>query len=425
MKLPRGLLHSLLALVGSGIGARPSWAASDSSPAGAENLLRAGRFEEARQAFEGRVVREPRDRVALVGLGFLALLRNDLPEAERRLEAALQLKRSDKQALALLAQVYYRRDDFGRAAPLFRKVGRKALAQKLESFGQRVPYRIEGHLPSVQVPFLRTDPLPIVKLRINGTDEGRFLIDTGGAELILDRGFARKVEAVRFGSERGYFGGGRRASLDHGRIDAVALGGFVVRDVPVHIMDLQEIGPAVDEPRIDGILGTVLLYHFRATIDYAAGHLRLDRRGEGQGRPEPAAAADGGVAVPFWLADDHFIVAQGRVNGAASMLFFVDTGLAGGAFTCPKSTLAVAAIEVKGEALKGIGAGGPVAVVRFTIGELALGSLVRKDVGGFTNAFPPQLEWDLGFHLGGLISHQSFRPGSLTMDFDAMRLVVR
>ncbi len=424
MKLPRGLLHSLLALVGSGIGARPSWATSDSSPAGAESLLRAGRFEEARQAFEGRVVREPRDRVALVGLGFLALLRNDLPEAERRLEAALQLKRSDKKALALLAQAYYRRDDFGRAAPLFRKVGRKALAQKLESFGQRVPYRIEGDLPSAQVPFLRTDPLPIVSLRINGT-EGRFLIDTGGAELILDREFARKVEALRFGSERDYFGGGRRAGFEHGRIDAVDLGGFAVRDVPVHIMDLHGIGPALDEPRIDGILGTVLLYHFQATIDYAAGYLRLDRRAEGQGHPEPAAQADGGVAVPFWLADDHFMVTQGRVNGAASMLFLVDTGLGGVGFTCPKSTLAAAAIEVKGEAVRGIGAGGRFAVVPFTIGELALGSLLRRDLDGVTNAFPPQLEWDLGFRLGGLISHQFFRPGSLTLDFEAMRLVIR
>ena len=424
MKLPRGLWHSLLALVGSGIGARPSWAASGSSPAGAESLLRAGRFEEAGQAFEGRVVREPRDRVALMGLGFLALLRNDLPEAKRRLEAALQLERRDKEALALLAQVYYRRDDFERAAPLFRKVGRKALAQKLESFGHRVPYRIEGDLPSAQVPFLRTDPLPIVNLRVNGT-EGRFLIDTGGAELMLDREFGRKVEVVRFGSERSYFGGGQRAGLDHGRIDAVQLGGFTVRDVPVHVMDLQGIGPLLGEPRLDGILGTVLLYHFRTTIDYAAGRLRLDRRTERQGRPEPAAPADGGVAVPFWLADDHFIVTQGSVNGAASMLFFVDTGLAGGAFTCPKSTLAAAAIAVKGEAVKGLGAGGRFAAVPFPIGELALGSLVRKDLDGVTNAFPPQLEWDLGFHLGGLVSHQFFRPGSLTLDFDAMRLVVR
>ena len=53
-----------------------------------------------------------------------------------------------------------------------------------------------------------------------------------------------------------------------------------------------------------------------------------------------------------------------------------------------------------------------------------LGAVQRRDIDGVTGAFPPQLEWDLGFPVGGLISHQVFRPGALTLDFAARELIV-
>jgi hypothetical protein len=126
------------------------------------------------------------------------------------------------------------------------------------------------------------------------------------------------------------------------------------------------------------------------------------------------------------MADAHFIVTWGAVNAAPPMLFLVDTGLAGAGFTCPSSTVKAAGLELRKEqAGKGQGGGGEMAFVPFVVDELSLGGIRRERIDGAAGPFPPQLEWDLGFHLGGLISHQFFRPGALTLDFDAMRLLVR
>ena len=108
------------------------------------------------------------------------------------------------------------------------------------------------------------------------------------------------------------------------------------------------------------------------------------------------------------------------------MLFFVDTGLAGAGFTCPPSTVKAVGLELRqDQAGKGQGGGGEMAFVPFVVDELSLGEVRRQRVDGVAGPFPPQLEWDLGFHLGGLISHQFFRSGALTLDFAAMRLRVR
>lgn len=427
MSTKRTLLRGLVALVWPAVGAQTVLAGSKTASGTAEDLLRAGRFTEAEQALTERLAARPKDASTLLELGYLALLRNGSVAAEQRLSAALQVKPKLKEAQALLAEVYYRRDDFGRAAAFFEKAGQGAKARKLAAFAGRQPYRIEGASPIARLPFVRTDPLPVVTVRVNGSEPGRFIIDTGGGELILDRVFAEKVAAARFGAERAYFGGGKTAPVEHGRVDSVVLGDLTVHDVPVNIMDLGAVGPALGEARIDGIVGTVLLYHFLSTIDYANGELVLERRGAGALDRAPGdAACAGDVELPFWMADDHFIVTWGAVNSGPPMLFFVDTGLAGAGFTCPPSTVKAAGLELRqDQAGTGQGGGGEMAVVPFVVDELSLGEVRRQRVDGLAGPFPPQLESDLGFRLGGLISHQFFRSGALTLDFAAMRLRVR
>lgn len=292
---------------------------------GAGQLLREGRFAEAEEAFSACVAARPRDATSLLGLGYVALLRNDLAAAETRLRAALDLKPRLKAARALLGELFYRRDDFGQAAPFFDAVGRAAMARKLASFAGQQPNEIDGASSITLIPFVRTDPLPVIELCVDGSGPARFLIDTGGGELILDRELANSVAAARFGAERSYFGGGKKAAFEHARVDSVVLGDLVMRNVPVIVMDLKELGPVVAEERLDGIVGTVPLYHFRSTIDYPSGRLVLERRVEGRPSHGPDATTDGKVALPFWLAGDHLMVAWGAVNGGRQTLLFVDT----------------------------------------------------------------------------------------------------
>jgi hypothetical protein len=125
------------------------------------------------------------------------------------------------------------------------------------------------------------------------------------------------------------------------------------------------------------------------------------------------------------MAGDHYMVAWGTVNKSQPMLFFVDTGLAGGGFTCPESTLKESGIQLqKSLATQGIGGGGKVMVVPFVADELSLGDTKENNVNGlYLEAFP--LENAFGFHIGGIISHGFFRSYALSLDFVGMKYFLK
>lgn len=396
----------------------------------ADSLFAHGQFDKAYGAYQKVLTKEAENYQAIVRLGHIALLSNKLDDAEKWLTKAIELEPVDQKPVMFLAEAYYRSDDFVRAAPLMRAVGREALAAKLESFQDVTPYHIESETDVTTIDFVTTDPLPIVKLRINDSEEVHFIIDTGGAELIIDSEFAKEVGVVQFGAQTGTFAGGKQAPFEHGRIDSVTLGEFIVKNVPVHTMNVRQFSaPIFGGTRIDGIIGTVLLYHFIPTLDYAKGQLILRlRTAENLKKIEQEVSSERyfGVVVPFWMAGDHFMVAWGTVNGSKPLLFFVDTGLAGGGFTCSKSTLETVGIELsEDQAIEGIGGGGKVKIIPFAVKELTLGTAKEENISAFYNAGPSGLENLFGFHIGGLISHQFFRDYALTMDFDGMRYFLK
>jgi hypothetical protein len=206
-------------------------------------------------------------------------------------------------------------------------------------------------------------------------------------------------------------------------VDKVTLGDFVVRNVPVHVLNTRRFSAAARGKPVGGILGTVMLSHFLATLDYPAGRLILRRKTPEQlQRVERQVQSAKGYTIPFWLAGDHYAVARGQVNGGREMLFFADTGLAGGGFVCPKSTLKEAEIKLPdGPAVEGQGGGGTVRAVPFTVDELSLGPVKARDIQAFAGVFPEQMEYHEGFRIGGFVSHQFFRPYALTLDFSGMR----
>lgn len=59
-----------------------------------------------------------------------------------------------------------------------------------------------------------------------------------------------------------------------------------------------------------------------------------------------------------------------------------------------------------------------------TVGEVTLGSAVRHDVPGLAGAFPDWFESGFGFRIGGLPTHQFFKPYALTFDFARMQILM-
>lgn len=370
-------------------------------------LFQQARFAEARAAadlrtYEGQIL-----------AGSVALYENRFGEARRLLEKATRAKPGEAKPKLLLAELHYRQDRFDKAAALFRAGGREPMAAKLASFSGRKPYAVEGPA-EVHIKFVRTDPLPVIEVSANGSPKANFLLDTGGGEVLLDPEFAKSLGVPVFGVTRDTFAAGQQAESQHGRLDTLQLGELTIRNLPVRVLPTRRMSAVAGGRQVDGILGTILLYHFLATIDYPNGELVL-RRG---GKWKPA-----GESLQFWLVGDHLMLAWGEVNRSKQLLF-VDTGLAGSfAFTGPKSTLEQAGIPVPAQPnVEGIGGGGRVRASLFQFDRLALGTAEMTGVTGLLGPFPESLEMGQGFRIGGLISHQFFRRYAVTFDFRAMRI---
>jgi hypothetical protein len=398
-----------------------------SSIESANRLFREGKFSEAHALYSELQARDPSKFEAALRLGTIALFRNRLGDAETLLTKALRLKPDDKEAKNLLAHVYFRKDDFAKAAPYFRAVGAEPVAKKLESFKGLVPYQIETKAPVTEVPFIYTDPLPIIEVSLNGDRKATFIIDTGASEVYLDPELANELGALRFGSTTGVYGGGLQAQTIHGRIDSLTLGDFVIRNVPVRILSTKRFAPVAHGKSVDGILGTTMLSHFVATLDYPDGKLILRRNTSDQLQNfEQEAGTQKATIIPFWMAGEHFMVAWGQVNKSKPVLLFVDTGLAGGGFLCPESTLKDAAILLpQGPAFEGVGGGGKMKIVPYEVEELSLGDAREQKIRAFFGAFPDRIEYSEGFRIAGIISHQFFRPYALTFDFSKMRIFLK
>ena len=381
----------------------------------ADHLYRQGRFDEAAQAYERIAQEDPTAYGAALGLGRVFMLRNSLAEAETWIKKAMALKPDEREPKALMGEILYRRDSYAQAAPFFEAVDQKPKAEKLRAFENLTPFEIESGPEVTSLPFVRTDPLPTIKVTING-QEGTFLIDTGGWELHVLPAFATKCGIESLSQKQtGTYAGGRQAASSSAVADRVVLGDFILRNVPVVLPERPGVGLPVD-----GIVGTVVLYHFIFTLDYPQGRLILRRNTPAMSKSVRAEAkASGTVQIPFWLAGDHFMYAWGTANGAGPYLFLIDTGMAGGGFTCPEYVVKEAKIELPEQGFQGMGGGGPVTVYPFTV-DLTLGDARTDNVGGLYGALPPGFEDRQGFRMGGLISHGFFRPFAVTFDFQAM-----
>ena len=335
------LLLAAVALGCEGSAAPP--AAAPTPFAAADVAFRAARFDEAQRSYEEALTAHAKDATALEHLGVLAMLDNRLDEAERYLTRARAA--APRPALARrLAETFVRRDLFARASPLAREAGDAARADQLASFGDTPPYDVAGP-EVVHLPFVTKEPLPLIEARGPAGETLTLVLDTGGSELMLDPDVGARLGVRTFGAKAGTFAGGMRANVVLGALDALGLGEATVKRLPVGLLDMKPLAHIFQGRRIDGVLGTVLLYHFLSTIDYPKGELTLRMKGSAAARAfrEEQRAAP---STRFWLAGDHFIVAKGTLGEGREMLWLVDTGLAGGGVDVPEATLAAAGIPL-------------------------------------------------------------------------------
>jgi Tfp pilus assembly protein PilF len=399
----------------------------------ADRLFRIGKFAEAGEQYTKIVADHPDDYSATLQLGRIALLSNRLDEAEHWLTKAIDLRPGDANPKVMLAEAYYRRDDFDKAVAALNgvDVGTNSLVAaqyptlnvaKLQSFKGQTPYEVRGDGQITRLKFLRTDPLPLISVRVNGGDEVTFFIDTGGSEVALDTAFAKQLGVPLFGTAQGTFSGGQHAEVQQGRIESLTVGAWTVKNLPVVMLPLRQLSEGLGAKQIDGIIGTTLFYHFLATLDFPHGELVL-RRKNATNLEQFVAASGKSVAVPFWIASDHFMVGWGRVETLPPALLFVDTGLAGAGVKLAESVIKEAGIKLEEDkASVGAGGGGTLRIVPYVVHRLSFGKVQEENVAGlYDGPFP----WEnlFGFHLAGMVGHDFFKPYAVTFDFEHMKIV--
>jgi hypothetical protein len=399
----------------------------------AAQLFKAGKFTEAGDIYARIVAQDPKNYSAVLQLGRVALLANWLDDAQKWLEAAIALQPGDDDAKVMLAEAFYRRDDFQKAAAALSGVEvdtNKLVSEqypalnvaKLESFKGQTPYEVHGDGQITRLNFLKTDPLPLVCVRVNGGDEVTFFIDTGGSEVALDTDFAKELGLPQFGEVQGTFSGGEHTEVGQSRIETLTVGDWTVRNLPVATLPLRQLSAGLGVKRIDGVLGTTLFYHFLATLGYPRGELVLRRKTAESQQAFAAESSGDSVAVPFWIASDHFMVGWGRVETLPPTLLFVDTGLAGAGVKLAESVIKEAGIKLdEDKAYQGAGGAGTLKIVPYTVGQLSFGDMREDDVAGlYDGPFP----WEnmFGFHLAGMVGHDFFKPYAVTFDFETMRI---
>ena len=401
----------------------------------ADRLFQAGKFDAAGKHYSKIVAQNPKDHSAILRLGRIALLSNRLDEAQKWLEKAKTLQPDDTDAKVMLAEVFYRRDDFQKAAGSLNGVdvtNNKLIIQqyptlnvaKLESFKGQKPYDLQGNGESTRLKFVRTEPLPIVNVRVNGGDEVTFFIDTGGSEVALDTDFAKELGVPQFGAVQGTFSGGQHQEVKLGRIESLTVGDWTVKNLPVGMLPLRQLSEGLGVKQINGIIGTTLFYHFLTTMDYPRGELVL-RRKTAKNLEEFNKSAGKRVTVPIWMASDHFMVGWGRVETLPPTLLFVDTGLVGAGVKLAESVIKEAGIKLEqNKAFEGAGGGGSLKIVPYTVHQLSFGDIKEQNVGGlYDGPFP----WKnmFGFHLAGMVGHDFFKPYAVTFDFQNMEIFLQ
>ncbi|MEU7742704.1 aspartyl protease family protein [Nonomuraea sp. NPDC049158] len=418
----RSVLRGAAVLAGAAATAPLLGGAATALAAGgdADALFKAGKFEQAARAYEEILKADPKNLHAARQRGYVALLSNRFPEAEKYFKLALTLAPDDKETNSYLGDCYIRQDKLALSAPHWKAAGEDSSAKWFAAVSGEA-YQIHGD--SARLPIQQMDPIPLVEGSVNGGPAKRFMFYTGAPSLSLRGSVAKEAGLNPVASQQIEYENGTVWAY-YGVLESLKLGGIELRNVPVG-WSTTESGEDVDTDN-DGLIGTWVFYHLLTTFDYAGRSLILRRRTAEAARKARAGAK----ALPLWLAREQYLHSVGSFTGSAGSR----TGVVGVNFG-GTSEIAAGLRGKTGEELgiradydREIGTFGsshPAVVYPCYPKEIRLGDAVAKEVYCYTNpnsAMNVPWPFGTGFDAMGWFSHCFWKPYNITVDFTDMKL---
>jgi len=351
-----------------------------------------GRFEQAQALYAQALQSNPRDAAAAAGLARVELYANELDAASLHALIAERVDLHNAVAAEVLGTV---RD-------------RTAIAEQARA--------IDVPASGVGVPFVRTEPVPMVRIVVDG-HPADVIVDTGAPDVALDPEFAHQIGVTVDGGYAATFAGGLTAQLREGSVRSVQLGPVTVHDATATILPSRALSQ-YEHRRIDGIIGAAFLARFTARIDYPNRRLVLFRRGA------RVVAPPGAIVARFWLYGDNDVFVRGSIDALEQQLFLIDSGAAGAGFMPEAWTVAAAHLRtMPNRAAFGMGAGGAVSAIPVVAERLCVATACQANARGlYTPSGSPLAAFP--FRTAGIVSHEFLRRYAVTLDFDAMRVIL-
>ena len=334
-------------------------------------------------------------------------------------------------ALNALLLTYYHRNNYALIKSLPLPDGFEHISKDIAALFTENPYSIEWENEDKisNIPFLTTDPLPVVIFEINGVPIP-LLFDTGADTLILDPEVAERLNVfVGKNHLEGTFAGGMTSEIKLGVVEKAKLGTITLSNIPITILPVKHISSFLNDKGIilAGIVGTGFLRQFTSTIDYSKGQIIFRERSESVIKNIRASLNGKNIVeIPFAIDETHYMFAQGSINGFSKLNFFVDSGLAleNTGFTLPLETLNYIGIPEPERKISPDSIGGGDGIWEsgfFNVDTIGLGMLVQEKLQGDCGAFPPQFVTGFGYFCDGIISHYFLRQyKTWTLDFNNM-----
>ncbi|TMR88788.1 aspartyl protease family protein [Nonomuraea basaltis] len=421
----RSLLRGAAVLAGSAAAA-PLLGGAATALAGsadADALFKAGKFEQAGRAYEEVLKQDPKNLRAARQRGYVGLLSNRFPDAEKYLKMALSLALDDQEANRFLADCYIRQDKLALSAPHWQAAGWGTYAKWFAAFSGE-PYQVHGD--AAVLPWTQMDPIPLVEgISINGGPAKKFTFYTGAPSLGVSATVAKEAGLNPvFSEETEYLNGTIWAH--YGVLDSFKVGGIELRNLPVS-WSATESGEDVDTDS-DGIIGMWVFYHLLTTFDYAGQQLILRRSTpETAGKARAAAKRAGAEPLPMWLARDHQLHSRASIAGAVDSGPVVAGLSIGGSGESAAMMFGETAekLRIRSDYDRPIQTfGHSHAAVAYPCypKEIRVGAAAAQEV--YCNMNPKASLTPYGFDLPVTFFHAFYKPYNLTLDFTGMNLYI-
>jgi predicted aspartyl protease/Flp pilus assembly protein TadD len=402
-------------------------------------VLAAGDFRLSVEEFRTAISLNENEALAIAGLAMVDFYENRTANCLAGLRRAVSLDSNEPDYIFNLGQAAARSEQYREAADAYERflmiaprtdADRRARIRGLIDFLRYLGnhgslYDLSGAERTV-VPFEAPDLRPIMKVRVNGSKELRFVMDTGSGMSVISEETARKlgIKPIARGGLARAVGGGGRFEIVYGYLNSMQIGEVKVENVPVYIRHFFD-----ENNPVDGYLGSAALGRLIAVVDYGSQRLTLIRPRNNQtaalaalANPQNAnevdANARAGIDLPLRTTSSGFLSSEVLIDGVKNPLnFIIDTGATVTVVSEKTAALEEAQGFIQPTRMKVFGAAGVADDVKTALlPKLSLGTITREKISAAVLDLEPVNETS-GFMQSGILGGNFLRYFRLAFDF--------